>query len=40
MADTIVLTVHVFSTLCNETFKLRRAVFMDGGMLHLATKDY
>ncbi len=28
MADTIVLTVPVFSTLCNEAFKLRRAVFI------------
>ncbi|WP_280524666.1 hypothetical protein [Rhizobium grahamii] len=40
MADTIVLTVHVFSTLCNETFKLWRAVFMDGRMPHLAMKNY
>jgi len=28
MTDTIVLTVPVFSTLCNEAFKLRRAVFI------------
>ncbi|CDM58079.1 MULTISPECIES: class I SAM-dependent methyltransferase [Rhizobium] len=28
MADTVVLTVPVFSTLCNEAFKLRRAVFI------------
>ncbi|MDP9811892.1 putative GNAT family N-acyltransferase [Rhizobium tibeticum] len=28
MADTVVLTVPAFSTLCNEAFKLRRAVFI------------
>jgi predicted GNAT family N-acyltransferase len=28
MADTVVLAVPVFSTLCNEAFKLRRAVFI------------
>jgi predicted GNAT family N-acyltransferase len=28
MADAVVLTVPVFSTLCNEAFKLRRAVFI------------
>ncbi|MBW9114921.1 GNAT family N-acetyltransferase [Rhizobium cauense] len=28
MADTIVLAAPVFSTLCNEAFKLRRAVFV------------
>ncbi|WP_200847766.1 GNAT family N-acetyltransferase [Rhizobium sp. 18055] len=28
MADALVLTVPIFSTLCNEAFKLRRAVFI------------
>lgn len=28
MADVVILTVPVFSTLCNEAFKLRRAVFV------------
>jgi predicted GNAT family N-acyltransferase len=28
MADAVVLTVPVFSTLCNEAFRLRRAVFV------------
>jgi predicted GNAT family N-acyltransferase len=28
MAEALVLTVPIFSTLCNEAFKLRRAVFV------------
>lgn len=28
MTDVVILTVPIFSTLCNEAFKLRRAVFV------------